>query len=242
MIQVTFAHLTPDQPHQGTAFHLDGKYAGYIGQDCTGRDFAYFYRPFWQRTRLREARGYVRITDRSGALSLLRRLVTRLAYRQLMTRARSICASPCASTFYQRVLADLQFQRRLAYALVDLRTWNDPSADSLSSDLAFTPECASQQDDAPANASRAVFRVFPALSYNLIQYTDGSYRRVSSTDIHPGAEPLSVPQRYLTRVACVATPAQQAASPRVFFLPTTVPPSFLAGRHHAAPTTTRNTQ
>lgn len=119
MIQVTFAALISEQPSLGTGFHLDGEYAGYLGQDANGAHFVYFYRPFWHNTRIREARGYVMVTGSTAALSLVRRLVTRLAYRQLVSRARSICNSPCASSFYQRVLADVQFQRRLAYALID---------------------------------------------------------------------------------------------------------------------------
>ncbi|MDF3920032.1 hypothetical protein P3W43_14315 [Salinicola salarius] len=137
MIQVTFAYLMPDQPAHGTGFYLDGKYAGYLGQDANGDHFVYFYRPFWHNTRIREARGYVVVTNRSAGLSLVRRLVTRLAYRQLMSRTRAIVNSDCAKTFYLHVLESQSTRRGLSYALIDERTWNDPSRSNRNRHTAF---------------------------------------------------------------------------------------------------------
>lgn len=137
MIQVTFAYLMPDQPAHGTGFHLDGKYAGYIGQDANGDHFVYFYRPFWNNTRIREARGYVVVTDRSAALSLIRRLAARLVYRQLTSTARAALKFDCQSVWFRRVLTDRDLQRTLFSVYVDQRTWNDPSRSHRNRHTAF---------------------------------------------------------------------------------------------------------
>lgn len=244
MIQVTFAHLMPEQPSRGSGFYLDGKYAGYIGQDCNGEHFVYFTPFYWWNTRIREARGYVMVTGSTAALSLVRRLVTRLAHRQLVSRARSICNSPCASSFYRRVLADLQFQRRLAYALIDERTWNDPSRSQEKSDPAFTPECVSQNKEPQVPAtSKVVYRVLPARTWNLICYTNGSYRRISAADIQFGAEPSKTHTSFPFAQTANPTPTPPADNfPWALFLPMDLPLPPPQVHLTAAPTTTRNTQ
>ncbi|WP_110631243.1 hypothetical protein [Salinicola salarius] len=245
MIQVTFAYLMPDQPAHGTGFHLDGEYAGYIGQDANGDHFVYFYRPFWHNTRIREARGYVMVTGTTGALSLVRRLVARLAYRQLTSTARAALKFDCQSIWFRRVLTDRDLQRTLFSVYVDQRTWNDPSRANAKSDHAFTPECASQKEGTPSPSIKAVAHVYPALSYNLIHYTDGSTRRVTAQDIQAGAEPApATPAFPLARAACPVSLIPQASTPtRALFLPEAITRSLLnAHRSNAATTTTRNTQ
>ncbi|MCE3026396.1 hypothetical protein [Salinicola sp. DM10] len=242
MIQVTFAHLVADAPSEGTGFYLDGLYAGYIGQDATGAAFVYFHRAFWLPTRLREARGYVPVADRSAALRLVSRLALRLAYRQLRSRARAICHSQCAKSFYQLVLDSLDAQRRLSRVLIDQRTWNDPSQGNGSRDLAFTPECASPEPVPAARSPKRVFNVYPALTFNLLHYTDGSYRRVTAADIQAGADPrpanTAFPFAQVTGGSLPPSPA--SASAWALFIPPTVP-RFSGGHRHAVPTT-RNTQ
>ncbi|WIX31597.1 hypothetical protein QO259_12295 [Salinicola sp. JS01] len=242
MIQVTFAHLVADAPSEGTGFYLDGLYAGYIGQDATGAAFVYFHRAFWLPTRLREARGYVPVADRSAALRLVSRLALRLAYRQLRSRARTTVNSPCASTFYQRVLADTDFQRTLARVLIDQRTWNDPSQGNGSRDLAFTPECASPEPVPAPRPTKRVFNVYPALTFNLLHYTDGSYRRVTAADIQAGADPrpanTAFPFAQVTGGSLPPSPAPGGTW--ALFIPPTVVP-LVPGHRHAVPTT-RNTQ
>ena len=242
MIQVTFAHLMPNQPDHGTSFHLDGRYAGYIGQDATGAAFVYFHRSYWRLTRLREARGYVSVADRSAALRLVSRLALRLAYRQLRSRARTTVNSPCSSSFYQRVLDDTDFQRTLARVLIDQRTWNDPSQGNGARDLAFTPECASPEPVPAARSPKRVFNVYPALTFNLLHYTDGSYRRVTAADIQAGADPrpadTAFPFAQVTGGSLPPSPA--SASAWALFIPPTVP--RFSGGHRPAVPTTRNTQ
>ncbi|KFF49987.1 hypothetical protein GY26_04770 [Gammaproteobacteria bacterium MFB021] len=246
MIQVTFAQLMPDQPDHGTGFYLDGRYAGYIGEYADESHaichFVYFHRSFWLPTRLREARGYVPVADRSAALRLVSRLALRLAYRQLRSRARTIVNSPCASSFYQRVLDDTDFQRTLARVLIDQRTWNDPSQGNGARDLAFTPECASPEPVPAARPAKRVFNVYPALTFNLLHYTDGSYRRVTAADIQAGADPCPADTAFpFAQGAAAASPASQPDDiPWALFIPPTVVP-LVPGHRHAVPTT-RNTQ
>ncbi|WP_157958906.1 hypothetical protein, partial [Salinicola sp. RZ23] len=228
MIQVTFAHLAADDPAQGTAFYLDGEFAGVIRKHTapTAAHAVDFHRAFWRPTRLREARGYVPVADRSAALRLVSRLALRLAYRQLRSRARAIVNSPCASTFYQRVLADIAFQRPLARVLIDQRSWNDPSQGNGSRDLAFTPECASLEPVPAARPAKRVFNVYPALTYNLLHYTDGTYRRVTAADIQAGADPrpanTAFPFAQVTGGSLPPSPAS-AGTRALFIHPTVVP-------------------
>ncbi|WP_157958824.1 hypothetical protein, partial [Salinicola sp. RZ23] len=228
MIQVTFANLVADDPAKGTAFYLDGEFAGVIRKHTapTAAHAVDFHRAFWRPTRFLEARGHVVVADRSAALRLVSRLALRLAYRQLRSRARAIVNSPCASTFYRRLLGDTDFQRPLARVLIDQRTWNDPSQGNGSRDLVFTPECASPEPVPTVPAAKVVYRVFPARTWNLVCYTDGTYRRVTAADIQAGADPCPTDTAFpFAQGAAAASPASQSDDiPWALFLPPTVVP------------------
>jgi len=246
VIVITFAYLMPDHPQHGTGFYLDGEYAGYLGQDADGSHFVYFHRPFWQKTLIREARGYVLVAGSTAALFLVRRVAARLAYRRMIRLARSALYFDSQSVWFRRVLSDPTLQREIAHAYIDQRTWNDPAQGNRKSDPAFTPECASHKDDSPVSLVRPVHQ---GVTFNIITYFDGTTRRVTAADIQAGAEPRPVEPAFpFARAACPVAPVPQATpTPRALFLPTTVPPRLLPGRQPAAPamyavpTTMRNT-